>query len=242
MIDQAGKNELQVYPLSEGAVTVEFGKMIDDAIINRVNTFNRLLNQKGLPGMYQTVPAYASLTIFFDPLALFNANLPGKTGFDKAKMYLLGLNEENSRSPDQDKSIVITIPVCYGGVFGTDLEYVTSYSKMTAGEVIRLHSEIVYKVCMVGFIPGFAYLGGLNPLLQIPRKPAPVKVAPGAVGIAGSQTGIYPLETPGGWQIIGRTPVCLFDAKRPQPSLLKAGDKVKFKPMSFPDFEKYSGG
>ena len=94
---------------------------------------------------------------------------------------------------------------------------------------------------MIGFIPGFAYLGGLDPLLEIPRKATPVKVAPGAVGITGSQTAIYPLETPGGWQIIGRTPICLFDAGRDQPALLKAGDKVKFERISFPDFEKYGG-
>ena len=242
MTDLAGKNNLQVYPLSECALTIEFRRSIDDAIVTRVNAFDRLLNKKGMPGMYQTVPAYASLTVFFDPLILLNSSLPGKTGFDKARNYLLELNEEIGLSLELEGSSLITIPVCYGGEFGGDLEYVAAYTKLNNEAVIKLHSEAVYKVCMIGFIPGFAYLGGLSPALEIPRKGTPVKVAPGAVGIAGSQTGIYPLETPGGWQIIGRTPVCLFDAKRSQPSLLKTGDRVKFEPITFSEFEKYSGG
>jgi inhibitor of KinA len=242
MIDLPGKSALKMYPLSECAVTIEFGNVIDDATVKRVNAFDRLLNQKGLPGMYQTVPAYASLTVFFDLLTLLNSPLPGKTAFEKARGYLLGINEDDASPVEAGETAIVTIPVCYGGVFGDDLEYVAAYSQLDTESVIKLHSEAIYKVCMVGFIPGFAYLGGLNPLLEIPRKATPVKVAPGAVGIAGSQTGIYPLETSGGWQIIGRTPLCLFDAKRPQPSLLKAGDKVKFEPISHSEFEKYSGG
>jgi inhibitor of KinA len=242
MTDLSGKNKLHVYPLSECAITIEFGQTIDDTTVTRVNAFNRLLNQNGLPGMYQTVPAYASLSVFFDPLTLLDSPLPGKTGFDKARGYLLGLNDEGGLPLEGEDSWVITIPVCYGGGFGDDLGYVAAHSQLNSDAVIKLHSETVYKVCMVGFIPGFAYLGGLNPLLEIPRKGTPVKVAPGAVGIAGSQTGIYPLETPGGWQIIGRTPLCLFDAKRSQPSLLKAGDRVKFEPITFSEFEKYSNG
>jgi inhibitor of KinA len=242
MIDLRDKSDLQVYPISEGAVTIEFGKTVDEDIVNRVNAFDRLLQQKAMPGMYQTVPAYASLTVFFDLLTLFNAPLPGKTGFDKARAYLLGLNEQTSGFEDAGQSEIITVPVCYGGVFGYDLEYVAGHTKLDSYEVIKLHSEVVYKVCMVGFIPGFAYLGGLNPALEVPRKATPVKVSPGAVGIAGRQTGVYPLETPGGWQIIGRTPLRLFDAKRSQPSLLKANDMVKFEPISLSEFEKYSGG
>jgi len=242
MIDLPGKGTLQVYPISEGAVTIEFGKTIDEDILNRVNAFDRLLQQNGLPGMYQTVPAYASLTVFFDLQTLLDAPLPGKTGFDKARAYLLGMNEQVSEFEEAGQSKIITIPVCYGSPFGDDLEYVAGYTKLNSAAVIKLHSEVVYKVCMIGFIPGFAYLGGLNPLLEIPRKATPVKVSPGAVGIAGSQTGIYPLETPGGWQIIGRTPLRLFDAKRSQPSLLKTNDKVKFEPISLSAFEKYSSG
>jgi inhibitor of KinA len=242
MIDLSRKSDLQFYPISEGAVTIEFGETIDEDIVNRVNAFDRLLHQKALPGMYQTVPAYTSLTVFFDLLTLLDAPLPGNTGFDKARTYLLGLNEQASDFVESDQSKIITIPVCYGDVFGDDLEYIAGYTKLNSETVIKLHSEAVYKVCMVGFIPGFAYLGGLNPLLEIPRKATPAKVSPGAVGIAGCQTGIYPLETPGGWQIIGRTPMRLFDATRSQPSLLKANDKVKFEPISLSEFEKYRGG
>jgi len=239
MIDLAGKNDLQVYPLSECAVTIEFGKTIDDHILKRVNAFDRLLHQNPLPGMYQTVPAYASLTVFFDLLLLANAPLPGKSGFDKARTYLLGLNEETGLSLDTAETSVVTIPVCYAAALGTDLEYVAARTGLSAEEVIRLHSEAVYKVCMIGFIPGFAYLGGLNPLLAIPRKGTPVKVQPGAVGITGTQTCVYPLETPGGWQIIGHTHVRMFDPNRLRPALLKAGDLVRFEPVSLADFEKY---
>jgi len=232
---------LQVYPLSEGAVTIAFGNSIDDAILNRVIAYDRLLQQKGLPGMYQTVPAYASLTVFFDPMVLAGSSLRGKTGFEKARDYLLGLNDVDAPLLVETESSVVTIPVCYGGPFGTDLDDVANFTKLSRDEIVKRHIEPVYKVCMIGFIPGFAYLGGLDPLLRIPRKPTPVKVSPGDVGVAGVQTGIYPLETPGGWQIIGRTPLRLFDAARHQPSLLKPGDQVKFAPISFAEFKKYPG-
>jgi inhibitor of KinA len=201
--------------------------------------YDHLLQPKPLPGMYQTVPAYASLTVFFDPMVLAASPLPGKTCFEKAREFLLALNETDAAQPVNKGSSIITIPVCYGGPFGTDLDEVANFTKLDRDEIIKRHSEAVYKVCMIGFIPGFAYLGGLDALLRVPRKPTPVKVSPGDVGIASVQTGVYPLETPGGWQIIGRTPLRLFDATRPQPSLLKTGDHVKFEPISFAESKKY---
>jgi len=245
MIDLAGKRDVQVYPLSEGAVTIEFGTVLNEATLSRVNTFDVLLNKKPMPGMYQTVPAYTSLTIFYDPIELMHAALPGKTSFDKARDHLLGLTEESIPGVAQVDAVdagtpaTVTIPVCYSGSLGRDLEFVAGQCQLTTSEVIRLHSEVVYKVYMIGFIPGFAYMGGLNPLLQMPRKANPVKVSPGAVGITGGQTAVYPLETPGGWQIIGQTPVRMFDPGRPRPALLKAGDMVRFEPVSQAGFDKY---
>jgi len=238
-ITGAAPIELTIYPISESAVTIEFGNTIDEGLMNRIGGFNRLLHQKPFPGMYDTVPAYTTLSVFFDPTALiYNNELPGTNCFEKVSGYLKGLKDEGSSGPIVENETV-NIPVCYGGPLGPDLEYVATYHHLTIDEVVKLHSAAIYKVYMIGFIPGFAYMGGLNELLETPRKESPRKAVPaGAVGIAGKQTGIYPLESPGGWQIIGQTPVSLFDASRDQPSLLKAGDKVKFEPINLSDFEQ----
>jgi inhibitor of KinA len=231
-------NDFTIYPISESAVTIEFGNTIDEGLMDRIGRFNQLLHQKPFPGMYDIVPAYTTLSVFFDPMVLFYRDeLPGAGCFEKISGYLKGLKEEIGPAPSVENEIV-NIPVCYGGALGPDLEYVASYHQLTVGDVIRLHSTAVYKVYMIGFIPGFAYMGGLIDLLETPRKDTPRKAVPaGAVGIAGKQTGIYPLETPGGWQIIGQTPVKLFDANREQPALLKAGDRVKFEQISLSEFK-----
>jgi inhibitor of KinA len=231
-------NNLTIYPLSESAVTIEFGNTIDENLMQRIGDFNQLLRQKPFPGMYDTVPAYTTLSVFFDPLVILRAdNVPGKTCFEKVSGYLQQLEVDDSILVSETEAI--TIPVCYGGLLGPDLEYLAGYRQLSVDEVIKLHSETIYTVYMIGFIPGFAYMGGLDAQLETPRKPTPQKVPAGAVGIAGKQTGIYPLDTPGGWQIIGQTPVKLFDATRQPPALLKAGDKVKFEPISQSDLKKY---
>ena len=231
-------NDLTIYPLSESAVTVEFGNTIDETLMNRINRFNQLLHQKPFPGLYDTVPAYTTLTVFFDPFKLILQNeLPGKSCFEKVSNYLQQVRDDGEPSSASETDI-IGIPVCYGGSLGPDLEYVAEFHHLTDDEVISLHSSAVYKVYMIGFIPGFAYMGGLPDKLDTPRKDMPRKAVPaGAVGIAGKQTGIYPLETPGGWQIIGQTPVKLFDENRQPPALLKAGDRIRFEAISLLDFE-----
>jgi inhibitor of KinA len=232
-------NNLTIYPISEGAVTIEFGNAIDESLMRRIGNFNQLLRQKPFPGIYDTVPAYTTLSVFFDPMVLIQVkDMPGKSCFEKISGYLNQVkDEENPSSISETK--IISIPVCYGGSLGPDLEYVAIYHQITVDEVIKLHSSAIYTVYMIGFIPGFAYMGGLNDLLETPRKATPLKVPAGAVGIAGKQTGIYPLETPGGWQIIGQTPFNLFDANRQPPALLKAGDKIRFESISYQDLKKY---
>jgi inhibitor of KinA len=187
------------------------------------------------------VPAYTTLSIFFDPVKVIQLQeLPGKDCFEKVSGYLLSLEKKLKNTPAVQRD-VITIPVCYGGDLGPDINEVAALHNLTADEVISLHSSAEYKVYMIGFVPGFAYLGGLNDLLATPRKATPRSAVPaGAVGIAGKQTGVYPLKTPGGWQIIGQTPVKVFDANRPQPSFLKAGDRVVFKPIDMPGFNLLS--
>ena len=133
----------------------------------------------------------------------------------------------------------VSIPVCYGGEFGPDLEYVARHNNLTTDEVIHIHSSGEYLVYMIGFAPGFPFLGGLSPKIATPRRPSPRATIPaGSVGIAGMQTGVYPIETPGGWQLIGRTPQKLFLPNENPPSLLQAGDVVKFCPISFQEYQE----
>jgi len=238
MNNAVGSN-LTIYPISEGAVSIEFGNIIDEGISQQINRFNLLLSEKSFAGMYQTVPAYTSLTIFYHPAVTIKSGLPGNYCFDKVCNYLRQLNSEVSPASTIPEGELVYIPVYYGGKTGPDLDFVATYHQITTEEVIRLHSSAVYKVYMMGFIPGFAYLGGLNDLLETPRKTTPVKVPAGSVGIAGKQTGVYPLAVPGGWQIIGQSPVELFNAAKEQPALLKAGDRVKFEAISLNDFENY---
>lgn len=235
---ESNSSELTIYYLSEQAVAIEFGQEISEAFLTQVKQVDDLIHQKPFPGFRTTVPAYTTLSVFFDPVEVIKSQgLQGKDCFEKVSWYLNQLNIEPVKEAPALNAI-ITVPVCYGDAFGPDLDEVAKIHNLTAAEVISLHCSVVYKVYMIGFVPGFAYLGGMPELLATPRKPTPRKVIPaGAVGIAGKQTGIYPLETPGGWQIIGRTPLTLFNALRPQPVLLKAGDRVLFNPVSDNEFK-----
>ena len=229
---------LDFYYLSERAVTIEFGHKIDEGLLETLTDFNQYINHNPFPGFDTSIQAYTTITVFFDPLQVIQSKeLPGNDCFEKVCNYIL-LTKEKKKTVDATNADIITIPVCYGGDLGPDIEEVANTNNLTIEEVIRLHSDAVYRVFMIGFIPGFAYLGGMNEKLSTPRKSAPRQQVPaGAVGIAGKQTGIYPLKTPGGWQIIGQSPIKLFDARRPKPSLLTAGDRVSFKPIDRSGFD-----
>lgn len=238
----ARQHPFYIYYLSERALTIEFGQQIALHLLDAVNKFNTLLHQQPFAGFETTIPAYTTLTVLFDPVLVNRSGLPGKTCFEKAAAYLRQLNTQQKKAGDRATALV-TIPVCYGGDYGADLEEVARLHQMDLADVIKLHSQAVYKVYMIGFVPGFAYLGGMDERLETPRKTSPRKNVPaGSVGIAGKQTGIYPMQTPGGWQLIGRTPLRLFDAGREIPSLLKAGDEVKFKPITEPEFNQLAAG
>jgi inhibitor of KinA len=193
----------KIYALSEQAVTIEFGNQISERFLQQVSDFNIQINENPFPGFYTTVPAYTSLTIFFYPIQVIESiDLPGTGCLEKIANYLSALSSKPRtnaiKSPD-----TITIPVCYGGDFGPDLKELAKLHQMTIEDVIAIHSSATYKVYMIGFVPGFAYLGGMPKLLATPRKATPRKaIPPGSVGIAGEQTGVYPLETPGGWQFL----------------------------------------
>lgn len=226
--------------LSEYAVTLEFGQEISEDLLQQISRFDAVIHQYPFSGFQTTVPAYATISVFFDPVLVIKSGLPGYDCFTKVADYLTGL-QQRPLDHDVKSGNLITIPVCYGDIYGPDLHEVASVNQLTAQQVIELHSSVVYKVYMIGFVPGFAYLGGMNSALATPRKPSPrPAIAPGSVGIAGEQTGVYPLQTPGGWQIIGQTPLKMFDATRAQPSLLSAGDEVVFKPVSVSEFKQYN--
>lgn len=221
-----------VYSLSEYAVTVQFDDRINTDTLERIRSFNTLLHHHPFDGFRTTVPAYTTLSIYYDPFTVIQASqLTGINCFERVSGYLHGLRAKWSVNAIS-VSAPIAIPVCYGGVFGPDLDDVARHLGITPANVVRLHSAAIYQVYLIGFTPGFAYLGGMPEQLAVPRKATPrSRVAAGSVGIAGEQTGVYPLDTPGGWQIIGRTPLRLFDVDRERPILLKAGDQVVFQAM-----------
>jgi len=242
MMSTVPDQSFRIYYLSEQALTIEFGQEIAEHIFRRVHGFNDLLYRQPFPGFVTTVPAYATLTVYYDVLKVASAGMAGADCFDKVSTYLtkLAYSQKSQPLPEGD---TITIPVCYGGDWGPDIDEVASLNQLSVQKVIQLHSAVTYLVYMIGFVPGFAYMGGLDEKLATPRKTTPRKAVPtGSVGIAGQQTGIYPLQSPRGWQIIGQTPLTLFDAHRSQPSLLKAGDQVIFKPIGLQEFNDLSAG
>jgi KipI family sensor histidine kinase inhibitor len=177
------------------------------------------VQRAGLAGIQEAVPTYRSLAIYYDPLRIGRGAL--KENIDALLCVTLDQVEHRSR--------VVEIPTVYGGEYGPDLEFVAHHTGLSEDEVVRLHTEPLYHVYMLGFTGGFPYLGGLSERLSVPRLHTPrLKVPAGSIGIAGTQTGVYPLESPGGWRIIGRTSLCLFDASRQVPTPILPGDKVRF--------------
>ena len=223
----------KIYPLSETALCIEWGNTIDESINQQVLCLDRVLQQKPFPGLIETVPAYTTLTIYYQPRLIAKDNVGS---FLFVKIYIENLLPELPVEIVKKKPAVL-IPLCYDEEFGYDLEFVASANNLSKEDVIAVHQQKEYKVYMMGFLPGFAYMGELDNTIATPRKPTPrAKVEEGAVGIAGKQTGIYPIMSPGGWQIIGRTPMCLFDIQKEDPFLLKTGDWVKFYAISKNEF------
>jgi KipI family sensor histidine kinase inhibitor len=219
---------LAVEALGDRALLVVLGKGIDPAVNDQVHGLAALLRERRLPGVYDLVPAYATLAVHYDPVAWSGGKAPPHEALKREIIRLWkGAGRAAFPPPRQ-----VEIPVCYGGAFGPDLAEVASRCGLSEEEVIARHAAASYRVYMIGFSPGFAYLGGLDATLATPRRSTPrLKVPAGSVGIAGMQTGIYPMETPGGWQIIGRTPKPLFLPAQANPCLLNPGDRLRFVPV-----------
>ncbi|HVV96615.1 MAG TPA: 5-oxoprolinase subunit PxpB [Rhodanobacteraceae bacterium] len=222
-----------IEPLGESALLLRFGQGLDAATNTRVHAASATLQSAQLPGIVDLVPAYATLALHFDPLAWTDAHGGAVQAVAAAVRAVLDAPPEVS---SQD-STRIEIPVCYGGDEGPDLETLANHAKLDADEVVARHAAAGYRVAMIGFAPGFPYLIGLDSALAMPRRATPrTRVPAGSVAIGGVQTGIYPSELPGGWQLIGRTPLRLFDPRRDPPSLLVPGDRVRFVPIGHDEF------
>ena len=219
-------------PAGDSAIAVEFGREIDLNINNQVAAMRTVIeaaiDEGKIKGIVELVPTYGSLLVVYDQLAVGYAGL-----IEQLKILAEGL--EGVEIPDRE---VVEIPVVYGGEYGPDLGIVAQLNSLSEDEVIKRHSEAEYPIYMLGFVAGFPYLGGMDKSIAAPRKQTPrLKIPAGSVGIAGQQTGIYSVESPGGWQIIGRTPLKLYDADREKPILLRAGQSIRFKPITEAEYE-----
>lgn len=218
-------------PVGDRALLVEFGNTISLDVNQKVHILNRAISQLELQGVKECVPTYRSLLVYYNPL---------KTSYEQLVFRLKDLEGRLGEFNVSTRKRVIEAPVVYGGKYGPDLDYVAKYHGLDKEDVIRLHSERKYTVYMIGFVAGFPYLGEVADEIATPRLKTPrLRVPAGSVGIGEKQTGIYPCESPGGWQIIGRTPLKFFDARRDPPALIQPGDTVKFKQIVKGEFENF---
>lgn len=233
----ANAQQHRIYPCGDQAVTLELGNAIDLAVNRQVQAVFDYIQSLKLPFVLDLIPSYHTVTLVYDNALL--RSMQTAMPFDYVSALLLDAAADCKGDPTAGRKI--RIPVCYDASFGPDLARIAFERNMSADEVIALHSCRSYHVYLIGFLPGFAYMGKVDARIAAPRKTSPAKeVAAGTVGIAGEQTGIYPLTSPGGWQLIGRTPLIMFDPKRASPSLLQPGDEVEFYPIGLNEFKKFS--
>lgn len=229
-------NQPIIHSVGEAAVLAVFGDAISPQIQQRIEAVAQYTEAHPFPGFLECIVSYTGLTIYYDPWEI-HCRVPGRRPSEVMQERLRAYCEAAAAMPPLPKRH-ISIPVCYGGEYGPDLPFVAKYHHMTEEEVVAIHTAPEYLVYMLGFCPGFPYMGGMDPRIATPRRQSPRLVIPaGSIGIAGEQTGGYPIATPGGWQLIGQTPIPLF---RPDngddPTLLRAGDLVTFTAISEEEF------
>lgn len=221
--------EKRILPAGDSAMVVEFGTEIDDEINKHVMILSKLIKEKKIKGVREVLPTFRSLMIFYDYK---------KISFGKLKRIVEKMETMQGNTSD-DKFRTLLVPCCYDQKFGLDLEDMTALCDLSKEEIIKLHSEVDYKIYMLGFLPGFVYLGGLNPKICAPRLNTPrTKIPKGSVGIGGTQTGVYPVDSPGGWRLIGSTPIDFYNPKLEKPILCNAGEKIKFVPISAGEYDQ----
>lgn len=226
-------NAARIVPAGDSALIVEFEERIDRAVNARVLALAERLTADPVAGVLDVVPTYRSVAVYFDPLRTRHAALVSRLSHEASVEALAP-----TRVPD-----TVHVPVCYGGEFGPDLPAVAAFGGLTEPAAIELHTRPAYYVFMLGFAPGLAYMGSVDRRIAAPRRETPrLRVPRGSVGIAGEQTGIYPADSPGGWQIIGRTPLKPFDTTRANPFLMRAGDEVRFRAIDRAEFDRIELG
>ena len=221
--------EVRFRTAGDRGLLVEYGDIIDPDVNNKVRSMAMVMEQNAPEGVIEVIPTYRSLLIVYEPSRTNPVKLQ-----KILKAFEARLDEIKIPPPD-----TVEIPVCYGGEFGPDIEYVAESHNLTVEEVIELHCRPEYLIYMVGFTPGFPFLGGLSDKLHTPRLETPRTFVPeGSVGVANNQTGIYPVASPGGWRLLGRTPVKLFAPGRRNPFLYQAGDRIKFNPITAEEYAR----
>ena len=231
--------QYRILPLGDHALCIELGEIIDASINQQCIALFHQLKELAIPFIKDIIPAYASVTVVYDVAAIRKEH-PSAYGFMKEKLEAMLLRIDTDQPLSHRK---IEIPVCYDLSLGIDLQEMSQEKNIAVEEIIRIHTNKTYRVFMIGFLPGFAYMGSVDESIITARRAQPrTTVAGGSVGIAGEQTGIYPLDSPGGWNIIGQTPLKLFDAKRENPVLLEAGDEIQFVAIDINEFNNYNLG
>ena len=218
------------YPEGDAELLIVIGREIRPEINRRVTRAVQRIRQAKIPGVLDLIPAFASLLVQYDPVRI---------GWSQIRDRIEKALEAGGAESGTEKLRVTEIPVCYGGEYGPDLENIAAHAGLPASEVIRIHTGRDYLIYMMGFLPGFPYLGNLDVRLHTPRRKEPrISIPAGSVGIGGAQTGIYPLTSPGGWHILGLTPVKLYDPDAEDPVLLRSGDVIRFRSVSEEEFRE----
>jgi inhibitor of KinA len=234
---------MEITPLGDSALLIRVAENFDDApddALNKVLATKRALEAAQIPGVIELASAYTTVALFCDPVRAIDAGAPVENVFGWFEQRIRkALSEMKEIHTDRVETSLVEIPVCYETEFGFDLEDVARHAGVHWKEVVDLHCRAEYRVHCLGFTPGFPFLDGLPRKLATPRRDAPRKEIPaGSVAIGGKQTGIYPLKSPGGWNVIGRTPLQLFDLKKNPPALLRVGDRVRFRSITREKFER----
>ena len=231
--------DFKILSFGDAAASIDFGNSISEEVNGKIIAMRDWMRENPFEGLKDKIIAYSSLTLYYDPITIRKKYEIKKTVYDFVHQYLEKAFHESKETTAVENKIV-RIPVCYDPCFATDMDYLVESKNITREEVIHLHVSKLYRVYMIGFLPGFSYMGKMDDRLQIPRKRTPVMVEAGSVGIAGAQTGIYPLNCPGGWQILGRTPLSIFNPKEEEPVSLNIGNHVLFYEISKEEFVDFS--
>ena len=233
---------MEITPLGDSALLIRVAENFDDApedALSKVLAAKRGLEAAQIPGAIEIAPAYTTVGLFYNPVRVIDAGASVQNVFEWIEQRIRrALSEMEEIQANRIEGSLVEIPVCYEAEFALDLEHVARHAGVHWKEVVDLHCAAEYRVHCVGFTPGFPFLGGLSRKLATPRRDVPRKEIPaGSVAIGGSQTGIYPIKSPGGWNVIGRTPLQLFDPQKNPPALLRAGDRVRFRSITRDEFE-----